>query len=421
MAFIAGAILFFYSTTLALIVFAAVLIHLAFSLALQALMNQRMEQSIIAQAEEQTHLIETVRAATTIKLLGREVVREGAWRNLHVRTTNVGISLGRLEINQTLLQNALTGLQTVLVIYLAGQLILSGQGFSVGMLFSFLSFRQTFTDRSLALVKQLVEFRYLRLHLDRLGDIVCTPAEVNTDAAGLLEVSGHIRLRGVSFRYGPTDPAVLENVNLDIAPGDYIAIQGTSGSGKTTLLKLLLGLAQPTTGTIELDGHLATPERWRSWRNEVGVVAQEDRLLSGTIADNIAGFDPDLEMQRVIEAATAAQVHADIMRKPMQYLSSVGDMGSALSGGQRQRVLLARALYRKPKILVLDEGTANLDEHNEELIADLIDEMPITRIVIAHRPALLRRAKHVLSVSARKLITVKTEAAGLESIRQVQS
>src|SRR5262245_25788260 len=248
MASIAGAILFFYSTTLALIVFAAVLIHLAFSLALQALMNQRMEQSIIAQAEEQTHLIETVRAATTIKLLGREVVREGAWRNLHVRTTNVGISLGRLEINQTLLQNALTGLQTVLVIYLAGQLILSGQGFSVGMLFSFLSFRQTFTDRSLALVKQLVEFRYLRLHLDRLGDIVCTPAEVNTDAAGLLEVSGHIRLRGVSFRYGPTDPAVLENVNLDIAPGDYIAIQGTSGSGKTTLLKLLLGLAQPTTG-----------------------------------------------------------------------------------------------------------------------------------------------------------------------------
>src|SRR5262245_36612778 len=421
MAFIAGAILFFYSTTLALIVFAAVLIHLAFSLALQALMNQRMEQSIIAQAEEQTHLIETVRAATTIKLLGREVVREGAWRNLHVRTTNVGISLGRLEINQTLLQNALTGLQTVLVIYLAGQLILSGQGFSVGMLFSFLAFRQTFTDRSLALVKQLVEFRYLRLYLDRLGDIVLTPAEGSTNSAGLLQVEGHMRLKGVSFRYGPTDPVVLEDIDLEISPGDYIAIQGASGSGKTTLLKLLLGLAQPTKGAIELDGHLATPDRWRTWRNEVGVVAQEDRLLSGTIADNIAGFDPDLDIQRVIEAATAAQVHADVMSKPMQYLTLVGDMGSTLSGGQRQRVLLARALYRKPKILVLDEGTANLDERNEELIADLIDQMPITRIVIAHRPALLRRARRVLSVSGRRLMAVKIDGASLDTIRQVQS
>jgi len=418
MAFIAGAILFYYSTTLALIVFAAVLVNLLLSLALLASMNERMEQSIIAQAEEQTHLIETVRAATTLKLLGREVAREGAWRNLHVRTTNAGISLSRLEISQSFLQNIIMGLQVVLVTYVAGQLILSSQGFSVGMLFSFLSFRQTFSDRSLALVKQIIEFRYLRLHLDRLGDIVLTPPESGADAAGLLHVEGHMRLTDVSFRYGPTDPTVLEDVDLEISPGDYIAIQGASGSGKTTLLKLLLGLTHPTKGAIELDGHLATPERWRSWRDSVGVVAQEDRLLSGTIADNIAGFDPDLDMQRVIEVATAAQVHADIMRKPMQYLTLVGDMGSTLSGGQRQRVLLARALYRKPKILVLDEGTANLDERNEELIADLIDKMPITRIVIAHRPALLRRAQRVFSVSGRRLVAVKTDGEETDSIRQ---
>jgi len=421
MAFIAGSILFFYSTTLALIVFAAVLFNLAVSLAMLASMNARMEQSIIAQAEEQTHLIETVRVATTLKLLGREAVREGAWRNLHARATNASISLSRLEISQTCLQNVITGLQIVLVIYAAGQLILSSQGISVGMLFSFLSFRQTFTDRSLALVKQLVEFRYLRLHLDRLGDIVLTPAEGSADSAGLLHVDGHMRLKGVSFRYGPTDPVVLQDIDLELSPGDYIAIQGASGSGKTTLLKLLLGLVQPTRGTIELDGHLATPERWRSWRNEVGVVAQEDRLLSGTIADNIAAFDPDLDMQRVVEAAIAAQVHADIVRMPMQYLTLVGDMGSALSGGQRQRVLLARALYRKPKILVLDEGTANLDEGNEELIADLIDHMPITRVVIAHRPALLRRARRVLSVSGRRLIAIKNDGATLDTVRKVQS
>ena len=165
-----------------------------------------------------------------------------------------------------------------------------------------------------------------------------------------------------------------------------------------------LGLNRPTDGFIEVDGHKGTPEMFRAWRQHVGVVAQDDRLLSGSIADNIACFDPDLDMERVQAAAMAAQVHADIVRAPMQYLTLVGDMGSTLSGGQRQRVLLARALYRQPRILVLDEGTANLDEHNEELIADLIAALPITRIVVAHRPALIRRAKHVYVVGNRKIV-----------------
>jgi ATP-binding cassette subfamily B protein RaxB len=408
MACIAAVILFFYSATLAMIVIAAVLINLAISLALLPRMKQRMEESILAEAKEQTHLIETVRAATTLKLLGREAVREGAWRNLHAETTNASIAVGKFQISQQFAQGVITGLQTVLVIYVAGSAILAGQGFSIGMLFSFLSYRQTFTDRAMALVNQLMQFRFLRLHLDRLADIVTTPAEGTADAAGLLEVQGRMRLKQVSFRYGATDPLVLEDVDLEIEPGDYVAIQGASGSGKTTLLKLLLGLNQPTDGMIELDGQRATAERWRAWREQVGVVAQDDRLLSGTIADNIAGYDPDLDMQRVVAAAVAAQVHADIMRSPMQYLTLVGDMGSTLWGGQRQRVLLARALYREPKILILDEGTANLDEQNEALIADLIDRMPITRIVVAHRPALLRRAQRVYTVATRKLVALES-------------
>jgi ATP-binding cassette, subfamily B, bacterial CvaB/MchF/RaxB len=240
------------------------------------------------------------------------------------------------------------------------------------------------------------------------GRPLTTPAEEGgSPATGDVEVVGHMRLKGVSFRYGATDPLVLEDINLEIAPGDYIAFRGPSGSGKTTLLKLVLGLNTPSDGLIELDGQRATHERWRAWRNHVGVVAQDDRLLSGTTADNISGFDPDLDMQRVMAAAIAAQVHADIVRAPMQYLTLVGDMGSTLSAGQRQRVLLARALYRQPKILILDEGTANLDEQNEELIADLIDQMQITRIVVAHRPALLRRAKRVFTVGGRKLVEVR--------------
>lgn len=410
MACVAAVILFFYSTTLALIVIAAVLINMALNLALFPHMKQRMEEEILAEAKEQTHLMESVRAATTLKLLGREAVRESSWRNLHAETTNASIAVGRLTISQAFIQSAVTGLQTVIVIYVAGRAILDGQGFSIGMLFSFLSYRQTFTDRANALVNQIMQFRFLRLHLDRLSDIVTTPSDVSATAMVPMHIKGHLRLKQVSFRYGVTDPLVLEDIDLEISPGDYVAIQGASGGGKSTLLKLLLGLNPPTDGRIELDGQRATPERWRAWRNEVGVVAQDDRLLSGTLADNIGGFDPDLDMQRVVSSAVAAHIHNDIARMPMQYLTLVGDMGSTLSGGQRQRILLARALYRNPKILILDEGTANLDEQNEELIANLIDRMAITRIVVAHRPALLRRAKRVYDVGGRKLREVRYSA-----------
>lgn len=404
MACIAAFILFFYSVTLAMIVIVTVLLNMAISLALFPRMRQRMEEEIQAEAKEQTHLMETVRAATTLKLMGRESEREGAWRNLHAETTNAGIAVGKYELSRRFVQGTITGLQTVIVIYVAARLVLDGQGFSVGMLFAFMSFRQTFTDRAIGLVNQIIEFRFLRLHLDRLADIVTTPAESNVEAPALIEVTGLLRLKNVSFRYGATDPLVLEDINLEVEPGDFIAVTGASGGGKTTLLKLMLGLNRPTDGSIELDGYLATPERWRSWRSFAGVVAQDDRLLSGTIADNIACFDPDLDMRRVQEAAGAAQVHEDILRSPMQYMTLVGDMGSTLSGGQRQRVLLARALYRNPKILFLDEGTANLDEKNEEIIADLIARLPITRIVVAHRPALIRRANQVYEVGNRKIV-----------------
>lgn len=399
MAIVALVILFFYSAQLTFVVLAALALSLCVTLAFYPIIRRRSEEQIVTRAKEQSHLIQSVRAATTIKLMGREAEREGHWRNLFADTVNASFSVGKFQITQNALQTGITGLQTIIVIYLAGRMILAADGFSVGMLFAYLSFRQTFTDRVLALINQGFEFLLLNLHLDRLGDILHSKPEVG-DAETVMDhdVQGLIRLQDVGFRYGASDPLVLDSVSLEVSPGEFLAITGPSGGGKSTLLKLMLGLYEPGSGRITLDGHTASPVRWRAWRSRVGVVTQDDQLLSGTLADNIAFFDPDLDMQRVMAAASAARIHDDISRMPMQYLSIVGDMGSALSGGQRQRVLLARALYRQPKILILDEGTANLDEETEAEIAELVAALPITRIVVAHRPALVKRADRVLQV-----------------------
>ncbi len=391
-------IMFLYSPMLAGIVLVSVILLIGITLVIYPHIRRTQEEAINARALEQTHVIETIRASTTVKIFGREGPRECHWRNLYADYINANLNYGGFMLAQKFAETLIVGLQIIIVVYVAATIMMGeGSTFTVGMLLAFLAYRQYFTDSVTQLLHKGIEFRLLSLHLDRLSDIIFAETETQEDVSeDRTAFKGTVSIDNLSFRYSEFDPWILDNLSLDIPAGQMVTFTGRSGGGKTTLMKLLLGLYQPTKGEIRIDGVPLNALGPRYWRSHIGVVMQDDRLLSGTIADNISFFDPEIDMDKVIAAAEAAQIHNEIMDIPMDYMSLVGDMGSILSGGQKQRVLLARALYQDPDVLFLDEGTANLDSETEQTIVDLIAKMDLTRVIVAHRPAFIEASDQVI-------------------------
>src|SRR5918993_1223206 len=393
------AMIFVYSPTLAFVVVGAFLLYATVRLALYRVLWLRTEATIQAGAQENSTFIETVRAIQSLKLSNRESEREGQWLNRYAEVVNANVRLGRARIAFTSINDLIFGLETVITVYLAARLVLANQ-LTVGMIFAFMAYKQSFLDKSIALVEKALEFRILGLHLERLSDIALTPLERGHDQllSYARPLQGRIELRNVFFRYADSERFVLEDINLVIEPGEFVTIMGPSGGGKTTLVKVMLGLLEPTSGEVLIDGVPLPTIGARAFREQVGAVMQEDQLLSGSIADNICFFDPEFDRERMIACARLAGVDAEIMAMPMTYNSLVGDMGSSLSGGQKQRVLLARALYRDPRILFLDEGTAHLDIDNERFINDSLRQLRMTRISVAHRPDISAGADKIVRI-----------------------
>lgn len=392
------ALMFYFAPTLAWIVFAAMVIYAGLRMAMLDLQRRVAGDFIIADAKEQTRFLETLRAAQTIKLGGHENTREAQQRNAIAATINAGIRSGNVSIGFGALNQLLSGGVDVLVVFLAARAIIAGD-FTIGMMTAFMAYKGQFVQRTTALIENLIAWRLLDVQLERLADIALHPREPRIDDEGSDHViQGAVEVRRIGFRYAAGEPEVLRGADLKIAPGEFVAIAGSSGGGKSTLLKILVGLYQPTYGEVHIDGKPMNAWAPRALRAQIGFVAQDDVLLQGTIAENIAGFDERIDMVRVRSAATSACIAKDVEAMPMGFQTLVGDMGSTLSGGQKQRVLIARALYREPRILILDEGTSSLDIETERAVNAALSQLAITRIVVAHRPETLRAAGRVVAL-----------------------
>ncbi len=404
MAVVTLGLMLVYSWKLALVTMLAVALYLGIRWLAYRPVRDGTERQLVAAAKQQTHLLESLRGMQSLKVAGEEATRRSTYDNLMVDTVNQDVRLARLGLGFNSASQLVFGVERIAVIWIGAVLALQNV-FSVGMLIAYLAYKDQFAGRMAALIDKWVEFRMLRLHGERLSDIVLTPPdELDGQVESLPPADTRIEVENLSFRYADGEPWVLKDCSFSVEPGESVALVGSSGCGKTTLVKLMLGLLAPTSGTIRIGGQDLRKTGPRNVRAIVGAVMQDDQLFAGSVADNISFFDPDHDQARIEAAARLAAVHDEIAAMPMGYHSLIGDMGSSLSGGQKQRVILARALYRNPKLLFLDEATSHLDVMNERAVNEAVKQLSLTKVIVAHRPETIASVDRVLVVQGGRIV-----------------
>ncbi len=399
--------MFVYSPKLAWIAVGAMVLYGIGRWAWYSPLRAATEEQIIHAAKQQSHFLETIRGVKTIKLFLRQDERRATWLTLLVDQINADLRTQKLHVAFRLLNGILFGVERILIIWLGASLVLDGN-FTIGVLTAFIAYKDQFDSRVASLIDKAVEIKMLRLQGERLADIVLAEAEDTQQATVQLEpaeVEASIAVRGLRFRYADQEPWVLDGIDLDIEAGESVAIVGPSGCGKTTLVNAILGIRPPVEGEVMIGGYSVKQMGFETLRGMIGTVMQDDSLFAGSITDNISFFDNKVDHERVEACAKLAAIHEEIVAMPMGYATLIGDMGTALSGGQKQRVLLARALYKQPRILLLDEATSHLDTTRESLVNSSIKSLNLTRVVVAHRPETIAAADRVIVLSDGKIVS----------------
>ena len=365
-----------------------------------------MGESLATEAKSQSYAYEMFSAVETLKAAGAERRAVSHWTNLFVAELNVSLRRGRLSAAVETAMHGMALLSPIAVLLVGAHLVGSGQ-LSLGTMLALAALSTAFLEPLATLVATALQVQLLGSYLARLDDVLSTPTETaGRELRHAPQLNGAVRAEQLTFQYTSHGPPAIDRVDLEVSPGQVLAIVGRSGSGKSTLGRLLLGLYQPSSGRVVLDGIDLASLHPRSVRSQIGVVTQDPYIFGLSIRDNLALGDPGLAMDRLQTAAELACVADDIDAMPMGWDTPLVDAGASLSGGQRQRLALARALAPQPRILLLDEATSNLDTVTEAKVHANIARLGCTVIMIAHRLATVIDADRIVVMDAGRVVEV---------------
>ena len=361
--------------------------------------RQISEETLVRGARASSYFMETLYGIATVKIQGMAERRGTHWLNLKIDAINSGIKLTKMDLFFGGINTFVAACDQVAILWLGTGLVIDNQ-MTIGMFVAFGSFRGQFSDRVASLTNFLLQLRMMSLHNERIADIALHEKEEKKPEFDIVADMSPVSLEttDLSYRYDSQSAPVFSGLYLSVTPGESVAITGTSGAGKTTLMKVLCGLFEPDTGKVLVDGTDIRQLGINNYHRKIACVMQDDRLFSGSIRENICGFSEEMDEVWMIECARASYIHDVIMTMPMGYETLIGELGEGLSGGQKQRIFIARALYRRPGILFMDEATSSLDTESERFVNVAIKNMNITRVIIAHRESTLRTADRVISM-----------------------
>ncbi len=356
--------------------------------------RELVSESIQRQAEARSYQVRMLSGMEALKSMGaeREVARK--WTDLFVRELNVGIEQSRINATVGAVTGALSGVGMMAILVVGALRVLDGH-MTLGVMLAMNAFAMGFLGPLSSLVGTVASIYLLGSYVDRIEDVIATEPEARAPA-GAAEVDvREVELQNVTFRYSEAGPEVLRDLSLRIAPGEFVAFVGPSGAGKSTVAKLLLGLYEPTRGHVLYSGADLAGLDLREVRRRIGTVTQAGWYAADTVRENIALGNPEMTLAEVIEAARLACIHEDVVKLPLGYDTMLYEGGFLMSGGQMQRLALARALAKRPPLLILDEATSHLDPKLEARIQGRLAGLRCTRVVIAQRLNTIRDADRI--------------------------
>ncbi|HXR64849.1 MAG TPA: peptidase domain-containing ABC transporter [Ktedonobacteraceae bacterium] len=354
--------------------------------------------------ESQGYVTEMLTGMETLKAGGAEQKAFQRWSNFFIKQLNTSVRLNYLTNFLSTFTGILNIFAPMALLWVGTNEVLNGK-MQIGTMLALNVLVGEFLAPLASLASSGQLLQVARSHIERLADVMeAEPEQHMQQVQQPPRLTGQITLKQVSFQYDANAPKVLRDIDVQIGPGQKIAIVGRTGSGKSTLGKLLLGLCLPTEGEILYDGVPLQTLDFQSVRAQLGVVMQDMHTFSGSIRQNITFNHPDITMEQIATATRVAALHEDILQMPMRYETFISEGGNALSGGQRQRLALACALAHEPAILLLDEATSALDVITERTIEQNLKSLQCTQIIIAHRLSTIRSADRILVLDDGRIV-----------------